>query len=209
MAQGAYELRVEREDGPLGMDSILGGKEPVLIMVVGADDFLTRAITVEFEEPDGEQHPLVAISFHGYNDPVHVAPPEEYEDITNQGNAFTTPAPYALPESPRPPPPPSAILSEVEKDWDGGIRVSFTDTVHVYGVVELQVLEPDGRGWTLPLIRGDGTSDLTFDTSPEGRPSLVPGQSKIVGFVFLEVGSEIVDDNGQPAELDFEPWTYE
>ena len=68
--------------------------------------------------------------------------------------------------------------------------------------------DSDGVGWSLPLLIGDGTSSLTFNASPEGKPALVPGESTIVGFVFLEADAEIVDDNGQPVNLDLEPWTY-
>ena len=206
-----YELLLEPpEGGPMGMIGAGPLTEgAVLTMLVGAADFLTREIRLDLER-DGEIHPLVTISIHDFNEPVQVEPPEEYEVVPLEKDAvsFPTPQGVVVVEPPRDPPPPMAILLVIRKDSDDNIRVSFSNTVHVSGAVELRVEDPDGRGWSLPLIHGDGTAELVFDASPEGMPLLTPGQTTINTFVFLEQDAEIVDENGQPAELHFEPWTY-
>ena len=209
----AYEISVEVRDllaGSGDLSPFGGASAPLSTVLVGVDDFLTREIRVALQTPDGDWETLATINLHGFNDPVEIIPPDEYEDISSLKDAvsFPTPQGVTVVEPPRPPPAPIAILLNIRKDRDDNVRVTFLNAVYVHGVVELQVEDPDGRGWTLPLLEGSGTSELVFDASAPDSPPLAPGQSKVVGFVFLEAGSEIVDDNEQPAELDLAPWTY-
>ena len=207
----AYELLAEVSDvlvGNLDLDQ-LGARSGSASVLVGVEDFLSREINVEIENQDGRLETLVVITFSGFNDPVTIEPPEEYEDISTLQGPIAAPTPQGgAAVGPIPSPSPSAVLHGINRDWDGNVQAFFSDTVHVNGFVELRVEDSDGVGWSLPLLIGDGTSSLTFNASPEGKPALVPGESTIVGFVFLEADAEIVDDKGQPADLDLEPWTY-
>ena len=206
-----YELLAEVSDvlvGSLDLEQ-LGARSGSASVLVGVEDFLSREINVEIENQDGRLETLVAITFSGFNDPVTIEPPEEYEDISSLQGPRAAPTPQGgAAVGPIPSPSPSAVLHGINRDWDGNVQAFFSDTVHVNGFVELRVEDSDGVGWSLPLLIGDGTSSLTFNASPEGKPALVPGESTIVGFVFLEADAEIVDDNGQPVDLDLEPWTY-
>ena len=206
-----YELLADVNDvlvGNLDLEQ-LGAQSGSASVLVGVEDFLSRKINVEIKNQDGRLETLVAITFSGFNDPVTIEPPEEYEDISTLQDPIAAPTPPGgAAVGPIPSPSPSAVLHGINRDWDGNVQAFFSDTVHVNGFVELRVEDSDGVGWSLPLFIGDGTSSLTFNASPEGKPALVPGESTIVGFVFLEADAEIVDDNGQPVDLDLEPWTY-
>ena len=208
----AYELLAEVSDVPVGSLDLeqLGERSGSASVLVGVEDFLSREINVEIENQDGRLETLVAITFSGFNDPVTIEPPEEYEDISTLQDPAVLPTPQGGTEGDpsRSPPASSVTLYGFDKDWDDNILAHLSDAVHVYGAAELQVLDSDGRGWSLPLLHGSGTSSLTFDAHAEGKSAITLGKTTVVGFVFLETDAEIVDDNGQPVDLVFEPWTY-
>ena len=179
----------------------LGARSGSASVLVGVEDFLSREINVEIENQDGRLETLIAITFSGFNDPVTIEPPEEYEDISTPQDPIAAPTPLGgAAVGPLFPPSPSAVLYGFDKDWDDNILAHFSDAVHVYGAAELQVLDSDGRGWSLPLLHGSGTSSLTFDAHAEGKPAITLGETTVVGFVFLEADAELVDDNGQPVD---------
>ena len=45
---------------------------------MGTDDFLTREIRIAAEGVDDEVRDLIAISYHGYNEPHGIEPPAKY-----------------------------------------------------------------------------------------------------------------------------------
>ena len=169
-----------------------------LTRVVGADDFLTREVRVGVEGLDNVVRDIITISYHGYNDGYAIEPPEEYITIPDiAGDSFgpgSSEAPTVL---------------GLATNEDGDIEVTFSEPIHVQGVVELYVLDPATGGWGLPLLAGSGTDTLTFDADAEGRPALVSGESQIAGLTFPGADSEITDADGTWPILDFEPWTYE
>ena len=203
---GMLEEPVELDDGTTGyvlsyddagQDAGMEGFElpsGTLLLVVGADDFLTREVRVTLEDASGEAPNLIAITY-GYETPAEIEPPAQY---------------LPLPEGAMEEVPPAEVMVVgLARNADGDVEVTFSEAVYVEGQVELYVIDPATGGWGLPLIDGSGTAVLTFDADAEDRPSLVLGESEIAGFVFPTPDSQMTDAEGNRLDLTFDAWTYE
>ena len=186
---------VSDQTGQAGGMEGLGFPAGSLTWVVGADDFLTRDISVAVEGLGDEMGNFLTIRYRGYNDPHEIEPPAEYitlPDDAMQSGDMGAPT----------------VVGFARND-EGDIEVTFSESVYVKGKVELYVLDPATGGWGLPLLEGSGTDTLTFDADVEDRPALIVGESQIAGFAFPEADSEIADSDGSWPTMDFAPWTYE
>ena len=204
---GTLEEPVELEDGTTGyvlsydqsgQQSGMGGMAlpgGTLVITVGADDFLTREVRVSLEAANGDAPDLIAITYHGYDTPAEIEPPEQYLPLPEG----------AMEEGP----PAEAMVVGLARNADGDVEVTFNEAVHVEGQVELYVIDPATGGWGLPLLGGSGTTILTFDADAEDRPSLVLGESQIGGFVFPTPDSDLTDADGERVNPTFDTWTYE
>ena len=199
----AYVLLYDQADLESGVDQE-GGMEALgfsggdLTRVVGADDFLTREVRVGIEGLDNEVRDIVTIRYHSYNEVQEIEPPEEYVVLPDIPDDAMGPGSFEAPK----------VLGFATNEV-GDVEVMFSEPIYVEGEVELYVLDPATGGWVLPLLAGSGTDTLTFDAEAEGRPALVPGESRIGGLTFPDADSQITDADGNRPILDFEPWTYE
>ena len=204
---GVLEESVELDDGTTGyvlsydQSGQQGGMEGMglpggnLVLVLGADDFLTREVRVTLEDAGADAPDIITISYHGYDTPAEIEPPAQY-----------LPLPEGAMEAG---PPVEAMVVDLARNADGDVEVTFSEPVHVEGQVELYVIDPATGGFGLPLLGGSGTAVLTFDADAEDRPSLVLGESEIAGFVFPTPDSHITDADGNRLDLTFDTWTYE
>ena len=169
-----------------------GGK---LVVVVSADDFLTREVRVSLEGVNDKAADLITIRYSGYDEPKEIEPPAQY---------------VTLPDAPTVSGAPGApTVVGLARNEDGDVEVTFSEPVLVQGQVELYVLDPATGGWGLPLLGGSGTATLTFDADAEGRQALVGGKSRIDGFVFPTADSQMTDAKGARLDLTFDTWTYQ
>ncbi len=190
----AYVLSYDQagqQSGMAGM-GLPGGN---LVIVVSADDFLTREVKVTLEADSGDAPDLISIRYHGYDSPAEIEPPAQY-----------LPLPEGAMEAE---PPTEAVVLGLARNAGGDVEVTFSEAVHVEGQVELYVIDPATGGWGLPLLGGSGTTVLTFDADAEDRPSLVVGESEIAGFVFPTPDSQMTDADGERLDPTFDVWTYE
>ena len=167
-----------------------------LVIVIGADDFLTREVRIVVEGADEEMAgDLIAIRYHGYNETEDIEAPSEY---------MTLPAgPVGPPAMTEP------MVLGLARTADGDVEVLFSVPVQVQGQVELYVIDPATGGWGLPLLSGSGTNILTFDGDAEGRQTLIVGESQIAGFTFPTPDSQMTDAGGARLDLTFDIWIYE
>ena len=203
-----YVLVVVAANDLGGFGGLVG--EGTQTFIVDVEDFLTKQFTVEIEHDSIQQEngiqeendSLVTVKFYEYNLPVDVSPPKDF-------TTFPTPqAGSPVPLVPRSGLPPPLNVTGLWKTGTGDVEVDFSGIVHVEGVVELQVMDLSG-GWTLPLVGGDGTFALIFDATPDGKPSLVAGQSRVAAFVVIGETSQVVDSEGWSVDLRFDSWIYE
>ena len=186
---------VSDQTGPGSGVAGLGLPESNLTWIVGVDDFLTREVRVSVEGMSGKPLDAMSMSYSGYNEPVKIEPPAEYEPI-----------PEELIQSG---PPGAATVVGLIRNDQGDVEVMFDKPVQVQGTVELYVLDPKTGGRGLPLLGGSGTDTFTFDADAEGRPALIVGKSQIAGFAFPDEESRLTDADGTGVNLNFDLWTYE
>ena len=156
-----YVISYDQTSQQSGMEvfGFPGGK---LVMVVGADDFLTREVRVALENVNDEAPNLLTIRYRGYNEPKEIEPPAQYVTLPEEPMDSGTMGP--------------AAVVRLAKNEDGDVEVTFNKPIHVQGQVELYVLNPTTGGWGLPLLGGSGTAILTFDADAEDRPPPRPRQ---------------------------------
>ncbi len=190
-----YSL-VSEQPGPSGAAGPLPFPGAKTTWIVGAEDFLTREITVATTGGNGEVGNIIAITYGGYNETVEIEPPADAVAIPDgMMDSGPTEAPMVV---------------GLAKNAQGDVEVTFSEPVAVEGTVELYVLEPKTGGWGLPLLGGSGTDTLTFDADAEGKPTLVAGESQIAGFSFPNPEDRLMHaDGGIGANLNFDLWTYE
>ena len=189
-----YVLSYDQTGQQSGIEG-LGFPDGTLVVVVGADDFLTREVRVTLEDVNDKAANLLTIRYHGYNETKEVEPPAQY--VTIPVDAIDSESPVA----------PTVV--GLARNEDGDVEVTLSEPVFVRGQVELYVLDPATGGWALPLIDGSGTATLTFDADAENRPPLVIGESQIAGFIFPTPDSQMTDSEGARLDLTFDLWTYE
>ena len=74
-----YVLSYDQAGQPSGMEGLaLPGD---LVLVVGADDFLTREVRVTLEDAGGDAPNVIAVRYHGYDAPAEIEPPAQYVPI--------------------------------------------------------------------------------------------------------------------------------
>ena len=96
----------------------------------------------------------------------------------------------------------------LSKNSDGDVEVTFSEPVTVIGEIGLYVEDTSTGGWSLPYFEGSGTQTLTFNAADPGNPPLVPGESRIIWFTFDSAESDLVGEDGQFTDLDFDQWVY-
>ena len=129
--------QTSQQGGMVGMGLPGGG----LVLVVGADDFLTREVRVTLEDAADDAPDLVAISYHGYDTPAEIEPPAQYVPIPEGVMEEGSPA--------------EAMVVGLARNADGDVEVTFSGDVHVEGQLELYVIDPSTGGWGLPLLGGE------------------------------------------------------
>lgn len=190
-----YSL-VSEQSGPGGAAGPLPFPGAKMTWIVGAEDFLTREITVATMGGNGEVGNIIAITYGEYNETIEIEPPADAVTIPDgMMDSGPTEAPMVV---------------GLVKNAQGDVEVTFDQPVAVQGTVELYVLEPKTGGWGLPLLGGSGTDTLTFDADAEGKPTLVAGESQIAGFTFPTLEDRLRHADGDiGVNLNFDVWTYE
>ena len=186
----AYVLASEQTSQQSGTESF-GIPGASLLITIGADDFLTREVSVSVEGAGD----LLVIRYSGYDEAHEIEPPARF---------------MTLPSGPAAPPPMAdPMVLGLARNADGDVEVLVSVQVFVQGEVELRVIDPDTGGWGLPLLSGSGTNILVFDGDPEGGQTLIAGESRISGFTFPTPDSQMTDSQGNRLELTFDVWTYQ
>ena len=179
-----------------------GGFGPMSIefqVALDVNTFLHQSVSLVVKDSSGAGHKIVDIQYSGHNEPLTIEAPSEYIEAS----AMLTPGGMVGPGSPGPP-----EVVGLAKNDEGDVEVRFGEPVTVNGDVTLYVIDPATGGWELPMIGGSGADTLVFDAEPEGKPSLIPGESVIPGFIFVTAESEILDLDGNIVNPVFEEWVY-
>ena len=169
-------------------------------LVVDTGTFLQQSVALLIPTPDGDTIEVADFLYSDHNEPFAIAAPENYIEAD----------PSMMPPGPGGSggPSDSPEIISLSRNSDDNVEVYFNAPVTVNGEVGLYVLEPSTGGWSLPYLSGSGTDTLTFDAADTDNPPLVPGESLIVGFTFDSPESDLVDESGRPANINFEEWVY-
>ena len=182
----------------------LGAQGPPLEiqLVLSASSFLHRSVSLLIPDKDaGTAHQLAELRYSGHNEPLEVKAPENYIE----GEAPLMPrsgSDGAVGQSGGP------EVVALSKNSDGDVEVTFSEPVTVIGEIGLYVEDTSTGGWSLPYLEGGGTPTLTFYAAHPGNPPLVPVESRILWFTFDTSESDLVGEDGQFANLDFDQWVY-
>ena len=182
----------------------LGAQGPPLEiqLVLSASSFLHRSVSVLIPDNEaGTAHQLAELRYSGHNEPLEITAPENYIE----GEAPLMPpsgSDGAVGQSDVP------EVVALSKNSAGDVEVTFSEPVTVIGEVGLYVQDTSTGGWSLPYFEGSGTHTLTFNAADPSIPPLVPGESRILGFTFDAPESDLVGEDGQFANLDFDQWVY-
>ena len=169
-------------------------------LVVDTGTFLQQSVALLIPTPDGDTIEVADFLYSDHNEPFAIAAPENYIEAD----------PSMMPPGPGGSggPSDSPEIISLSRNSEDNVEVFFNAPVTVNGEVGLYVLEPSTGGWSLPYVSGSGTDTLTFDAADTDNPPLVPGESLIVGFTFDSHESDLVDESGRPANINFEEWVY-
>ena len=179
--------------------AMFGPALPEFRVTLDAISFQYESISLVPADHDGTDRKIVDIQYSRHNEPLTIEAPSEYTEVSSMmpGGGMGAPGSGDGPE-----------VVGLSKDANGYVEVRFSETVTVTGEVSLYVIDPATGGWELPLLGGAGTDTLTFDHEPEGKPSLIPGESVIPGLIFATAESQILDLEGNMANPVFEEWVY-
>ena len=168
-------------------------------VALDVNTFFHQSVSLVAKDTGGAGHKIVDIQYSRHNEPLTIEAPSEYIEA----GAMPPPGGMVGPGSPGPP-----EVVGLAKNDEGDVEVKFNEPITVNGDVTLYVIDPATGGWELPMIGGSGADTLVFDTEPEGKPSLIPGESVIPGFIFVTAESEILDLDGNFVNPVFEGWVY-
>ncbi len=162
-------------------------------VVMSANNFLHESVALVAEDADGVGHKIIDLQYSRHNDPLIIEAPSEY----TEASGMTGPVAPGPPE-----------VTGLARNDEGDVEVKFSEVVAVSGDVNLYVVDPATGGWELPIMEGSGTDTLIFMAAPDGKPSLIPGESLIAGFIFETSESKILDSEGNFVNPVFEDWVY-
>ena len=171
-------------------------------LVLSASSFLHRSVSLLIpDNEEGTAHQLAELRYSGHNEPLEITAPENYIEgeaplmhpSGSDGGVGQSGGPEVV---------------AISKNSDGDVEVTFSELVTVIGGVGLYVEDTSTGGWSLPYFEGSGTHTLAFEAADASNPPLVPGESRILGFTFDAPESDLVGEDGQFANLDFDEWVY-
>ena len=193
----------------LSFNPQVGDSEPSLLgpsdmaseiqVTLSADTFLYDSLALVVLDEEGAGPKIFDIQYSRHNGSITIEPPSEYTEVGSMlpGGGMVGPGPAD-----------TSNVVGLARNEAGDVELRFSGPVTVNGDVTLYVIDPATGGWELPMLGGSGTDTLTFDASPEGRPSLIPGESVIPGLIFASAESEILDSDGNPVNPVFDEWVY-
>ena len=179
----------------------LGMSEPLEVqLTIDAGTFLQDSGILLMRDPEGTSLKIAEFQYSSHNEPFTIDAPESYleadESMFPPGSGSIG-GNSEVPE-----------VVALTKNGNGDVEVTFSEPVTLIGDVGLYVLEPSTGGWSLAYIDGSGTETLIFAAASADNPPLLPGESRIVGFTFDSPESDLVDEDGQVANPNFEEWVY-
>ncbi len=176
-----------------------GAPPMVLQLNVDAQTFLQNSVLLQLVGEAGMGLSIAEFRYSDHNAPFTIEAPE----------SFLEPDPSLMqPGSESFGPSEGPSVTALSKNDDGNVEVTFSEPVNLVGEVGLYVLEPSIGGYSLPYIEGSGTDTLTFAADVPGNPSLIPGESIILGFTFDSPESDLVGEDGRRADSTFDEWLY-
>ena len=168
-------------------------------VALSAETFLYESLALVLLDEEGTGPKVFDIQYSRHNEPITIEVPSDYIEAGSMlpGGGMVGPDPAG-----------TSNVVGLARNADGDVELMFSAPVSVSGEVSLYVIDPATGGWELPMLSGSGTDTLTFDAEPEGKPSLIPGESVIPGLIFKSAESEVLDSDGNPVNPIFEAWTY-
>ena len=177
----------------------LGAPPMELQMNIDAQTFLQNSVSLRLVDEAGLGLRIAEFKYSDHNSPFTIEAPESFFEpdpsLMQPGSEG-----FGLSEGPS--------VTSLSKNDDGNVEVTFSEPVNLVGEVGLYVLEPSIGGYSLPYIGGSGTDTLTFSADVPDHPSLIPGESIILGFTFDSPESDLVGENGRRADSTFDEWVY-
>ena len=166
---------------------------------VDVQTFLQNSVSLQLVDEGGMGLRIAEFRYSDHNAPFTIEAPESYFE----------PDPALMPPgSEEFGPSEGPSVTSLSKNDDGNVEVRFSEPVTLVGEVGLYVLEPSIGGYSLPYLGGSGTDTLTFSAEVPDHPSLIPGESVILGFTFDTPESDLIGENGRRADSAFEEWVY-
>ena len=166
---------------------------------VDAQTFLQNSVSLRLVDEAGLGLRIAEFKYSDHNAPFTIEAPE----------SFLEPDPSLMqPGSEGFGPNEGPSVTSLSKNDDGNVEVTFSEPVNLVGEVGLYVLEPSIGGYSLPYIGGSGTDTLTFAADVPDNPSLIPGESIILGLTFDSPESDLFGENGRRADSTFDEWVY-
>ena len=177
----------------------LGAPPMKLQLNVDSQTFLQNSVSLRLVDEAGLGSRIAEFKYSDHNSPFTIEAPESFLEpdpsLMQSGSEGFGPS-----EGPS--------VTSLSKNDDGNVEVTFSQPVNLVGEVGLYVLEPSIGGYSLPYIGGGGTDTLTFAADVPDNPSLIPGESIILGFTFDSPESDLFGENGRRADSTFDEWVY-
>ena len=169
-------------------------------LVIDAQNFLQDSVSLLIVDAEGMSNKIAEFQYSSHDEPFTIDAPENYIEADA---SMIPPGSGSIGGNSEVP-----EVVALTKNGNGDVEVTFSDPVTLIGDVGLYVLEPSTVGWSLAYIDGSGTETLIFAAASADNPPLLPGESRIVGFTFDSPESDLVDEDGQVANPNFEEWVY-